>query len=111
MIIDKKKYKNEISLIIKAVNLYGGEMSISNKPYEIARYKSINGALIFYQYRSGAGNYNIRTKISKMTDSKLVDVVLFLMNYENNYSFKVKNIGLWTDRQIKKSLIDQYLKK
>lgn len=106
MVIDKKNYKKELNQISEACIKFGGSYRESDIDYEIARYISLSGTIIFYQYRSSAGNHTIRQRISKMINNDIIDVVMYLMLLENNTKFSVKNVSsVWEERQIRKALL------
>ena len=108
MITNKKKYKQELLQIKSACEKYGGIVTKSNIAYEIARYNSDDGTIIFYQYRSSAGNYTIRQRISKIINSKIADVAIYLMLLENNTKFCIRNISpVCPRKQIRKALLNK----
>jgi hypothetical protein len=103
--VNKKLYKKELEQIEEACIKFGGSMEISDIDYELARYKSDHGMIIFYQYKSSAGNHAIRQRISNLINDDLIDVVMWLMMLENNTDFSVKNISsAWNDRDIRYAL-------
>jgi hypothetical protein len=61
--------------------------------------------IIFYQYKSSAGNHAIRQRISNLINDDLIDVVMWLMMLENNTTFSVTNVSdVWPERVIRDAL-------
>ena len=97
-------------MVSEACEKFGGDYKESDVAYEIARYTSDSGMIIFYQYRSSAGHPCIRCRIGKMIKPDLADVIVWLQKRSGyNNLFSVKGIGAgWTDGQVKEELVKRW---